>query len=81
MTKKFKHKGIKIKRVGNLIMFLISDINKIYFTDVNYLKSILYGTREYIYANMWYERRNKNNTHKEAKPSVEGDIENGRENI
>lgn len=74
---KFKFKGLKIKRYGTLIMFFVpKEITKdrIYFTDYKYLRSLMYGTREYMYANRWYNNKKKNNDiHREAKLSLKED--------
>lgn len=77
---RFKHKGLKIKRFGTLIMFFVpKEVSKsrVYFTDFHYLKGLLYGTKQYMYASIWYHQyeriqRKLANAHNPPKVDVEG---------
>lgn len=58
--KKYKHKGLVIRRFDNLYMFFVpKEVSKdrIYFTDHMFMKSIFYGTRNYLWANVWYNNK------------------------
>ena len=46
-----------MRKHGNIIMFYVpKELHKerMFFTTENFLKSIIFGTREYVYASRWY---------------------------
>ena len=57
---KFKHRGLKIKKNGSLITFFIPEVvgkSRMYFTDIHFLKCLIFGSRDYLYASLWHHEK------------------------